>query len=92
MPIQRRSAPTLEGVARQIKAFEIRYNMDTEAFLEQGCDGSAVDEDDAMQWEYLHEQLVVLREAAVETLYAAQLEGRETLLQNVDTAPELLAA
>lgn len=91
MPIQRGSVPTIEGVARQIKALEIRYGMDTEAFLEESC-AISVDEDDAMQWEYLHHQLLALRQAAVQTLYAVQFSGRETLLKNMDSDPELLAA
>jgi hypothetical protein len=90
MPIQGRSTPTLTGVARQIRSFEVLYGIDTAVFIrndEQSCN---VDEDDAMQWFYLIEQLSALQEAAVGTLYSAVYDRGP--LQNSENSPELLAA
>ena len=91
MSVQKRNAPTIEEVARARREFEIRYEMDTETFLQQGCDDGVVDEDDAMQWEYLSEQLEVLRAAAVVHMYSLPSRGSETLSNN-RFDPELLAA
>jgi hypothetical protein len=88
MPIQRRSAPTLEGVNRQIEAFEHQYKIDTDVFLND-CHNVSVNEDDAMEWAYLVEQRSALLDAAIGTLYgSADVEE----LENSDSSLELLAA
>lgn len=67
MPIQRRSAPTIAGVAGKIAEFENMYELDTKVFLVRDSRSAHVDEDDAMEWAYLHEQLCALREDALES-------------------------
>jgi len=57
MPIKRRNIPTIEGVTRQMQAFEFRYSITTDEFLRQDGLDNRVDEDDAIQWQYLREQL-----------------------------------
>ena len=91
MPIEKRNAPTMEQVASERRELELRYEMSTETFLKYGCDNKTVDEDDAMQWEYLNEQMEVLQAAAVEKLYAVPVRGQVTLSNNCFD-PELLAA
>jgi hypothetical protein len=90
MSIQRRSAPTIAGVARQIAAFEAAYDLDTKVFLIRDFRSCNVDEDDAMEWSYLCDQLRVLREDALESMYAAGED--QVRLENFDDCPELLAA
>lgn len=90
MPVQRRSTPTLAGVARQIKAFEVQYCMSSAEFVGNEDRAYSVDEDDAMQWLYLIEQLSALQEAAVGTLYSTVYDSGP--LQNSESSPELLAA
>jgi hypothetical protein len=90
MPIQRRSAPTLSGVARQIEIFERRYDISTDVFLLNDHRSRQVDENDGMQWSYLIEQREVLTEVAVGQLYANGCDSGP--LKNRETSPELLAA
>jgi hypothetical protein len=49
-----------------MEAFELRYSISTGEFLRQDFAESRVNEDDAMRWRYLHEQLSALHEAAIE--------------------------
>ena len=90
MTILRRSAPTLTGVARQLAAFERQYSISTADFTADDERSNDVDEDDAMQWMYLLEQLSALQEAAVGRLYSA-VSFREPL-RNEENSPELLVA
>ena len=90
MPIQRRSAPTLDEVARQIKVFESRYEINTETFKLNDNRSSHVDEDDGMEWFYLIHQLNALTEAAVGRLYSTGYASGP--LQNHENSTELLAA
>lgn len=92
MPIKRRVIPTIEGVTSDMQAFEFRYKITTEEFLRQDCHGGPVDEDDAMQWRYLREQLSALKDAALESLYAAPSRGHAVELRNCENSSELLAA
>jgi hypothetical protein len=92
MQIKRRSAPTIAGVARQMKAFEFRYSISTNDFLQQDFNGNLVSEDDAMEWRYLREQFSALQEAAIERLYSALPTGSEARLKNCENSSELLAA
>jgi len=90
MSVQRHSTPTLAGVARQIKALEVQYSMSSAEFVRNDDRNCGVDEDDAMQWLYLIEQLSALQEAAVGTLYSSVYDSSP--LQNSESSPELLAA
>lgn len=92
MPIKRRTIPTIESVTRQMQAFEARYGIATGEFLRLDAAECRVDEDDAMQWLYLREQLSALQEAAVERLYAALPRGSGARLKNCENSSELLAA
>jgi hypothetical protein len=75
-----------------MQEFERLYGMSTETFLEHGCLGSEVDEDDAAQWKYLREQMSALKEASVLTLYSSAPRGRQAMLKNFDCSLEPLAA
>ena len=92
MQIKRRSAPTIAGVARQMKAFEFRYKISTDDFLQQDFSGNAISEDDAMEWRYLREQLSALQEAGIEKMYSALPTGSKARLKNCENFSELLAA
>lgn len=92
MQIKRRSAPTLEGVTHQLKAFEFKYHITTDEFLRQEFDEKLIAEDDAMQWRYLREQHDALQEVTIERLYAAFPTGSRARLKNCENTPELLAA
>ena len=92
MQIKRRTAPTIEGVARRIKAFELRYQISTDDFLRQDLSESTVCEDDAMEWRYLREQYSALQDAALERLYSALPTGNQARLKNCENSSELLAA
>jgi len=92
MPIKRRNIPTIEGVTRQMQAFEFRYSITTDEFLRQDGLDNRVDEDDAIQWQYLREQLSALQDAAIERLYSALPKGNEVRLKNCENSSELLAA
>jgi hypothetical protein len=92
MQIKRRSMPTLEGVTREMQAFEFHYRITTDQFLREEFSESIVNEDDAMQWHYLREQLSALQEAAVERLYSAFPTGSSARLKNCENSSELLAA
>lgn len=67
---QIRNTPTIESVTRQIEALEARYGLETEEFVAEDGRVASVDPDDGVEWLYLVEQLQVLRELAVESLYA----------------------
>lgn len=75
-----------------MQGFEFRYSISTGEFLRQDFAKSPVDEDDAMQWRYLQEQLSALQEAAIERLYSALPKGHEVRLKNCENSSELLAA
>jgi hypothetical protein len=90
MPFQRRCTPTIAGVTLQISEFERRYRLESDAFVMHDLRSAHVDEDDGMQWLYLIEQLRVLREAAVGTLYSAGAESGP--LENQESSPEQFAA
>jgi len=92
MQIKRRTLPTIEDVTRQMEAFEFRYSISTDDFLRQSSPEIRVNEDDAMQWRYLREQLSALQEAAVERLYSTMPKGSEARLRNCENSSELLAA
>ena len=92
MPIKKRSFPTIEGVTRQMQAFEFRYSISTEEFLRQEFAEFSVNEDDAMQWHYLREQLSALQDASIERLYSAFPTGSNARLKNCEDSSELLAA
>jgi hypothetical protein len=66
MPTQIRNAPTIAEVTRKIAEFEDMYGLSTEVFVTHDSLSANVDEDDAMEWNYLHEQLCALREDALE--------------------------
>lgn len=92
MQIKRRSTPTIEGVSRQMRAFEFKYRITTEEFLRSAGPECQVTEDDAMQWHYLHEQLSALQEAAIERVYSASRTGLSARLTNCENTSEKLAA
>jgi len=92
MQIKRRSLPTIVDVTRQMEAFELRYSISTGEFLRQDFAESRVNEDDAMRWRYLHEQLSALHEAAIERMYSTLPKGSEARLKNCENSSELLAA
>ena len=92
MQVKRRNVPTIEEVARRMKAFEFRYAISTDDFLRQDFSESVVSEDDAMEWHYLCEQFSALQSAAIERLYSALPTGHEARLTNCDNSSELLAA
>jgi hypothetical protein len=92
MQIKRRTIPTIEGVTRKMKAFEFRYRITTDEFLRTDTPECSVDEDDAMEWRYLREQLSALQEAAIERLYSESPTGRNARLTNCENSSELLAA
>ncbi len=92
MQIKRRSMPKIDGVKREMKAFEFRYSITTNEFLRQEFAETPVSEDDAMRWHYLREQLSALQDAAVERLYSALPTGSEARLKNCENSSELLAA
>lgn len=87
---QIRNTPTIESVTREIEAFEHRYGVDTEELVRLEGRIEAVSSDDAVDWLFLNEQLQVLRELAVESLYAGTAEP--VLLTNSYCEPERLAA
>ena len=87
---QIRNTPTIESVTREIEAFENRYGIETEELVMREGRIPEVNGEDAVDWLFLFEQLRVLREMAVESLYAG---GQHTvLLQNDYCEPEKLAA
>lgn len=90
MTIQRREAPTLESVVQKIADFEHRYRIETAVFTLNDHRSNHVDEDDAMEWLYLIEQVCALADSAVGSLYATASVGR--LLDNVEDSSELLVA
>ncbi len=90
MPNQIRNTPTIESVTREIEAFESRYGLETEVLVQHEGRIAEVDREDAVDWLFLYEQLRVLRELAVESLYSGS--HRVVLLQNTDCEPEKLAA
>jgi len=92
MPIKKRSVPTIESVTRQMQVFEFRYRISTEEFLRQDFAECPVNEDDAMQWHYLREQLSALQDAGIERLYSAFPTGSGARLKNCENSSELLAA
>ena len=87
---QIRNTPTIESVTREIEAFESLYSIDTEELVLHEGRVPAVDREDAVDWLYLYEQLRVLRELAVESLYSGS--QHTVLLQNAYCSPEKLAA
>lgn len=89
MQIKRRNPPTIEGVTRKMQAFEFRYHITTEEFLRTDSPESSINEDDAMEWRYLREQLSALQEDAIEQRYRA---GHNAPLTNCENSSELLAA
>lgn len=89
MQIKRRSTPTIEGVSRQLREYQLRYQISTDDFLRQDSSESTVSEDDAMQWHYLCEQLSALQGAAIKRLYATYPTGREARLKNSDDSSNL---
>jgi hypothetical protein len=90
MSDQIRNTPTIDSVTREIEAFEARYGLETEVFVAENGRVLAVDPDDGVEWLYLVEQLQVLRELAVESLYASS--QNTTHLQNDAYPLEKLAA
>jgi len=87
---QIRTTPTIESVTREIESFENRYGIETDELVLHEGRMSQVDREDAVDWLYLNEQLRVLRELAVESLYSG---GQHTvLLNNAYSSPEKLAA
>jgi hypothetical protein len=92
MQIKRRPMPTIDGVVRGMKAFEFRYRITTDQFLQGGCTAAMVSEDDAMEWRYLREQLSALQEALIERVYSGSPTGNEARLTNSENSSELLAA
>jgi len=84
------NTPTIESVTREIEAFESRYGLETEDFVGQEGRVATVEREDGVEWLYLVEQLQVLRELAVESLYAHRQDTPH--LQNDDCPLEKLAA
>jgi hypothetical protein len=89
MPIQRRSLPTYENIVAQIRVLEDHYGVSTEMFLAD-CHSFSVDGDVAMEWAFLAEQRSAMLDAAVSQFYAESFSA--TRLENLEPAPELLAA
>jgi hypothetical protein len=84
------NTPTIDSVTREIEAFEARYGIETEELVLHDGRIDRVDSEDAIDWLFLYEQLRVLRELAVESLYSG---SRHTVpLQNTYCEPEKLAA
>ena len=92
MQIKRRTAPTIDGVFRQLKEFEFRYHISTEDFVREDSSANAIGEDDAMEWRYLREQYSALQEDAIERIYSTLPTGNEARLNNCEDSSELLAA
>jgi hypothetical protein len=87
---QIRNTPTIESVTREIEVFESRYGIETEQLVQHEGRIPAVDPEDAVDWLYLYEQLRVLRELAVESLYSGSRHTEP--LKNAYCSPALLAA
>jgi hypothetical protein len=87
---QIRTTPTIESVTSEIEAFESRYGIETEELVMREGRIPEVNGEDAADWLFLFEQLRVLREMVVESLYASGQQ--RVLLQNDYCEPEKLAA
>ena len=87
---QIRNTSTIESVTREIETFETRYGIDTEELVLHDGRISQVNGEDAVDWLFLNEQLRVLRELAVESLYSGI--QHTVPLQNTYCEPEKLAA
>ena len=89
MSVQQIAPPTIDEIERALRAFETQYRISTPAFIEADGRISDVDEDDAVEWAYLVEQLQCLREVEVRFSYS-RIKG-ETTLQNNDSIIDRLA-
>jgi len=89
MPIQRRSLPTYENIVAQIRVLEDQYRVSTDTFLAD-CHSFNVDGDVATEWAFLAEQRSAMLDATVSHFYSDGLGA--TRLENLEPAPELLAA
>jgi hypothetical protein len=89
MPIQRRSSSTYEEIVAQIRILEDHHGVSTDKFLTD-CHNFSVDGDVAMEWAFLAEQRNAMLDAAVSQFYSQGFSA--TRLENLEPAPELLAA
>ena len=62
MPIQIRKFTTLRSVDEQIRAYEARFSMSSEAFSSDESSRAAVPEFDAIEWNFLLMQRTAMKE------------------------------
>ena len=89
MSMQELAPPTIQEIERDLAAFETQYGIKTVDFVEAGCCGHGVDEDDAVNWSYLVEQLKFFRRGEVISSYSRVTPA--PLLENRDSAADRLA-
>jgi hypothetical protein len=89
MSIQHLAPPTIDEVEHALRALETQYGITTPAFIEVEGRVPNVDEDDAVEWDYLVEQLRCLREVEVKFSYS-RIKGETTLMNN-DSVMDRLA-
>jgi len=90
MPVQQLAPPTVSEIERDIAAFETQYQVSTRAFVEADGRVSEIDEDDAVDWFYLVEQLKFLRRGEVISSYS-RAANSSSLKNCVDVMDRLAA-
>ena len=89
MSVQQLSPPTVEEIERDLAEFEAQYQISTADFVVAAYCVPGVDEDDAVNWSYLIEQLKFFRRIEVVSSYSRV--DPAPLLENCDTTSDRLA-
>jgi hypothetical protein len=76
MPVQQLAPPTLNEISQETARFEERFGVSTAEFLANENALPEIDEDDAVEWLYLAEQLKALQQVAAASPYARNEVGK----------------
>lgn len=90
MPVQQVAPPTFNDISQEIARFEDRFGISTAEFLAAANPLPQMDEDDAVEWQYLAEQRKALQQVASAFLYSHAAVGKT--LRNSPCALDRLAA
>jgi hypothetical protein len=92
MPIQIQDNDSIFGIKRELRDFEVQYQMTSAEFTSHGCIDGRVPEFDAIEWDFLLMQKRALEEECTPArVFSACLQTKIEVSDSSDTR-ELIAA
>ncbi|HEY5331202.1 MAG TPA: hypothetical protein VIJ79_15075 [Acidobacteriaceae bacterium] len=93
MPIQIVETGSIFDVQRDLRAFEVQYDMSSDEFLERGCVDGSVSEFDAIEWNFLLMQKKAMEPegCVLSSVFSARCQTRIGMVDISDVCERIAA-